>query len=79
MIIKCFKCKQEFNTENVDIKIIKNDKLITCPECGVELKITNVNDNYMQLPTKQLLRKKAKIRMSKKERLSLRRALNDKI
>lgn len=76
---QCTKCKKQFYPDKQEIKIKRNLKYIKCPHCGHKYeKVTQLNGSYMRKKNGQLINLKKKARMSKKQRLKIRKLANEK-
>lgn len=70
------KCKKFFKP-NYEQQIVKNGKkIIRCPWCKTKYIKINISKDFIKMPSGQLINKKKKIKMSKKERLKLRKKKN---
>lgn len=70
---QCTKCKKYFEPEKQSIKIKVFRKIIQCPYCNKKYEILTFSNQYIRLKNGQLINRFKKVKMSKKERLKLRR------
>lgn len=69
----CEKCKKQFDPNNQKLEESKKGKFIHCPFCRLKYVFINYATGFIRQKDGSLRRKDKKIRMSKKERLRLRR------
>jgi hypothetical protein len=77
------KCKKYFDEKVRPIKIKRNQKIIECPFCGLKYNYIKYCQDFQRISQGngkyQLVRKQKKVRMSKKERLKIRKLQSGKI
>jgi hypothetical protein len=73
MICTNKKCQKDFNVEAQKVFYYKKNKTIKCPFCEAKYFLMNWASDLKRLENGQLVKGSPRVRMSKKQRLKLRR------